>query len=389
MANAPAQGKAPSAPVPAGATARPFLLAWAVFWLLLAVVEVQDHLRHGQADLWRPLLWEGSSCLVASALVALLWPHVPRLDPLLGQPWRWVVRPLALLPLAAPAFVAAVYAIRHGVHALAGLTYQHAPWPQVLLYEGVKFSLFFGLFVAMIFGFRSFAALHAERLRAEAHLALAREAQLTQLAQQIEPHFLFNAINTVASAIPDQPALAERLLLRLAALLRATTDLARRPVVTLDEELALLLAYAEIMGQRFAGRVVTEWRVDESLRGHRVPALILQPLLENAFRHGVERFPGPARIEIEVGRAGADSLRASVACNLGALPAVPEEGVGLGNVRRRLALLHGERAALVLEANPGGGVRAVVVWPEEPPARWKGASSSEPGRTMAETLPET
>jgi LytS/YehU family sensor histidine kinase len=258
----------------------------------------------------------------------------------------------------------------------------------VLLYEGVKFSLFYGLFVAMIFGFRSFAALHAERLRAEAHLALAREAQLTQLAQQVEPHFLFNAINTVASAIPDQPALAERLLLRLAALLRATTDLARRPVVTLDEEMALLRAYAEIMGQRFAGRVLTEWRVDDSLRGHCVPALILQPLLENAFRHGVERHAGPARIEIEVGRAGAAALRASVACSLGVLPAVAQEGVGLGNVRRRLSLLHGERASLRLETNPGGGVRAVVEWPAEPSAQWKGASASETGRTLAETLPE-
>jgi len=345
---------------------RPFLIAWAVFWLLMAVVEVQDHWRQGQADLWRPLLWAGSSCLVASMLVALLWRHVPRLDPLLGQPWRWLAWPLALLPLAAPAFVGAVYAIRHGVHALAGLAYQHASWLQVLLYEGVKFSLFFGLFVAMIFGFRSFSALHAERLRAEAHLALAREAQLTQLAQQIEPHFLFNAINTVASAIPDQPALAEHLLLRLAALLRATTDLARRPIVTLDEELALLRAYAEIMGQRFAGRVALEWHVDDSLRGQRVPALILQPLLENAFRHGVERHAGPARIEIEVAPSGASALRASVACSLGALPAALEEGVGLANLRRRLALLHGERASLVLEADPGGGVRAAVEWPAEP-----------------------
>lgn len=363
MASAPATASLPPTALPAGATVRSFLIAWVVFWLLLVTVGVQEHLRNAQGGLWRPLLWEGSSCVVASALVALLWRHLPRLDPLLGQPGRWLLRPLMLLPLAAPAFVAAVYAIRHGVHLLAGLTYSHPPWPQVLLYEGVKFSLFYGLFVAMIFGFRSYAALQAERLRAEASLALAREAQLTQLAQQIEPHFLFNAINTVASAIPEQPALAEHLLLRLATLLRATTDLTRRPWVTLEEELALLRAYADIMSQRFADRVVLHWRIDDALLAQRVPALILQPLLENAFRHGVERHAGPARIDIDVDRRDPTTLRARIACNLGQLPDAPAEGVGLATVRRRLALLHGGRASLSLLPTAGGGVSAVLEWP--------------------------
>lgn len=346
------------------AAARAFVIAWAVFWLLLFTVAVQEHLRFGSvADLWRPLLAEGSSCVVTSLIVWLQWPHLPRLDPLLGRPWRWLARPLALLPLVAPLFVAAVYAIRHAVHALAGLTYRHPPWPEVLLYESIKFSVFYLLFVAVFFGIRSFAALHAERLRAEAHLALARQAQLAQLAQQIEPHFLFNALNVVASAIPEQPALAERLLLRLSALLRAATDLTRRPQVSLAEELNLLQAYAEIMGQRFADRVQVAWHVDDSLRGERVPALILQPLLENAFRHGVERHAGPAQIEICIGRTGQGALRASVACSLGALPATPGEGVGLANVRERLALLFAGRASLTVAPRPGGGVVAAIEWP--------------------------
>ncbi|MCC6851065.1 MAG: histidine kinase [Rubrivivax sp.] len=369
---------AAAAQAPGGrSAARAFVVAWAVFWLLLLTVAVQEHLRFGSpAELWRPLLWEGSSCLVASGLVWLQWRQLPRLDPLLGQPWRWLLRPLVLLPVAAPLFVAAIYAIRHLVHALAGLKYQHPPWPQVLLYESVKFAVFYLLFVAVIFGLRSFAALHAERLRAEANLALAREAQLAQLAQQIEPHFLFNALNVVASAIPEQPALAERLLLRLAALLRAATDLTRRPQVSLGEEVDLLRAYAEIMGQRFADRVSITWQVDQSQREQRVPALILQPLLENAFRHGVERHAGAARIEIEVGRGGAGLVRASVSCNLGALPATPEQGVGLANVRHRLALLYGERASLSLAPRPGGGVVARIEWPASV------AAHGEPGRAQ-------
>ena len=390
------EGVAGERPAAAPGPARAFLLAWGVFWLLLITVAVQDHLRQGQTDLWRPLLWELSSCAVASLLVWRAWRHVPRLDGRLAQPWRWLALPLTLLPALAPLFVGAVFAIRHGVYALVGQSYRHAPWPEVLAYESLKFAIFYLLFAAVFFGMRSFAALHAERLRAESSVALAREAQLVQLAQQIEPHFLFNALNTVAAAIPEQPARAERLLLRLASLLRAATNLARRPVVSLAEELALLEAYAEIMGERFADRVTLHWHVDESLHACRVPALILQPLLENAFRHGVERHAGPARIEIELVRVvpiapassallgahavaadAAPAWRATVSCNLGSLPPAHgpqlELGVGLTNVRRRLALAHGEAASLRLErmsadagaegGSGGGGVRVTVELP--------------------------
>ncbi len=364
---APAVAQAPRAQT---GPVRAFAVAWAVFWLLLVTVALQDHLRRGHTDLWRPLLWELSSGLVASLLVWRLWPHVPRLDRLLAHPWRWTARPLAALPLLAPLFVGAVFAIRHAVYALVGESYRHAPWPELLVYESLKFAIFYLLFVAVFFGMRSFAAMHTERLRAEAGLALAREAQLAQLAQQIEPHFLFNALNTVASVIPDQPALAEHLLLRLAELLRAATDLTRRPHVTLAEELKLLRAYAEIMGQRFVGRVSMQWQVDETLADCRVPALILQPLLENAFRHGVERHAGRARIDIQVARAerqGTSLLRATVACSLGELapelPTEPARGVGLANVRRRLALAHDEHATLRLEARAGGGVCATIELP--------------------------
>jgi two-component system, LytTR family, sensor kinase len=366
--DAPGAHEAPAGPSsgwPAG-TRRAFIVAWGVFWLLLVTVAVQEHLRQGQTDLWRPLLWELSSCLVSTLLVAALWRQIPRLDKHLSQPWSWAMRPLALLALAAPMFVLVVYSLRHGVYALVGQTYRHAPWPELFVYEVIKFSIFYGLFVAMIFGLRSFAAFHAERHRADEGLALAREAQLAQLAQQIEPHFLFNALNTVAAIIPEQPALAERLLLRLAALLRAATDLTRRPLVSLDEELTLLEAYAEIMGQRFAERVSLTWAIEPALRPCRVPALSLQPLLENAFRHGVERHAGPVAIEVRVERAAtAGRVRAAVACSAGRLDPTAAPGVGLANVRRRLALVHGEAASLVVAPRAGGGVTASVEWPCE------------------------
>ena len=169
-----------------------WLLAWVAFWLLMATVAVQDHLHDsGPHSLWRPLLWEGSSCLVASAMLALMWRHMPRDDSLLTQPARWFVRQLRWLPLLAPLFVIAVYAIRHGVVAAFGQTYNHPPWGQVFLYECTKFALFYTLFVAIVFGLRTHLALAKQRERTQA-------AQLAQLTQQLEPHFLFNALNTVA-----------------------------------------------------------------------------------------------------------------------------------------------------------------------------------------------
>jgi two-component system LytT family sensor kinase len=328
-----------------------WLLAWSAFWLLMATVAVQDHVRdHGAHALWRPLLWEGSSCLVASAMLALAWLRAPRDDGLLATPSRWFVRQLRWLPLLAPLFVVAVYAIRHGVMALLGQTYHHPPWGAVFLYECTKFALFYTLFVAVVFGLRTHIALAEQRSRTQA-------AQLAQLTQQLEPHFLFNALNTIASTIHSNPDLADSMLTRLAALLRATTDLTRKPTCTLDEELKLLEGYTAIMCERFADRVTLEQQVDAAARACRVPTLSVQPLMENAFRHGVERFSEPTHVVLRASRR-ADRVRVEVEQSRGGVADAPAAGVGLGTLRERLAALHGERAQVGLDALPGGGACA-------------------------------
>jgi hypothetical protein len=328
-----------------------WLLAWAAFWLLMTTVAVQDHVRDtGPHALWRPLLWEGSSCLVASVMLALMWRDAPRHDAELTQPARWFARQLRWLPLLAPLFVVAVYAIRHGVFLALGQTYHHPPWGQVFLYECTKFALFFTLFIAVVFGLRTHMALAEQRMRTQA-------AQLAQLTQQLEPHFLFNALNTVASTIHSNPDLADSMLTRLAALLRATTDLTRKPTCTLDEELKLLQGYTAIMCERFADRVTLEQQIDPAARACRVPTLSVQPLMENAFRHGVERTSEPTRLVLRAQRV-ADRMRVEVEQSRGGVDEAAAAGVGLGTLRERLAALHGTRAQVGLDALPGGGARA-------------------------------
>jgi signal transduction histidine kinase len=339
-----------------------FLVAWIAFWILLFTIAVQDHLRQGEADLWRPLLWEGSSFLVASAILGTQWQRLHRRDHLLATPWRWFVANLAWLPVAAVGFVVVVYALRHGVYAALGLRYQHEPWAMVFRYETLKFGMFYLLFVAVLFGVRSHVALADARLRAERARALSQQAQLLQLTQQLEPHFLFNALNTIAATVHTDAQLADTLLTRLAALLRAATDLTRRPEIPLAEELQLVEAYTAIMRERFVDRLAVSFDVDADAPACRVPALVLQPLVENAFRHAVEPHPGRTTLVVRAKRHGA-RLRLDVQDDTGTLPAVPVFGVGLSNLRKRLAMRYGGDAVLELLRREGGGVIARVDLP--------------------------
>jgi hypothetical protein len=339
-------------------------IAWSVFWLLMMTVAVQDHLRQGHTDLWKPLLWEGTSCVVASIIVALQWRRVHHHDRWLAQPWRWFGASLLWLPLAAPGFVTAAYGMRHAVHAALGQPYHHEAWGIVFRYESLKFSLFYLLFVAILFGMRSRAALSAERVRAERSRALSQQAQLLQLTQQIEPHFLFNALNTIAATIHTDPERADTLLTRLAALLRAATDLARQPEVALADELRLLEGYAAIMCERFAGRVDLHWDIDPHSTACRVPTLALQPLLENAFLHGVERRSQPTRVVVRSRRDGL-RLLLEVEDDAGELPASQQFGIGLTNLQQRLALRFGVHAALTLSQRGAAGVLARIEMPCE------------------------
>jgi two-component system LytT family sensor kinase len=350
-------------PVQLSLPVAPFALAWGVLWLLMASVEVQDFWRAGQSGVWRPLVWQGTSCLVATALVMLHARLVARQDARLARPWLWFALQLRWLPPISVAFVAVVFAMRHGIYALAGERYDHRTWGELFLYECLKFSAYYLLFVAILFGIRSYLALVAAQLHAERSQALARQAQLLQLAQQIEPHFLFNALGTISEIIHSDPQLADALLGRLATLLRAATDLTRRPESTLDEELGLLKGYASIMHERFADRVSTQFEIDDSLHACKVPTLLLQPLLENAYRHGVEKRLGFASITVRAEREGVDRMRLSVQDDIGQLAPNPVFGAGLSNLRDRLAVRFGTDASLTVRSRAQGGVESVIALP--------------------------
>jgi two-component system, LytTR family, sensor kinase len=265
-------------------------------------------------------------------------------------------------PLVALGFVGALYGLRHAVRAAFGLPYEHQPWPEVLAYESLKFSVFYVLFAGVSFALRSFQALAAERVRTERLERLSTEARLAQLTQQMQPHFLHNALNTIASLVHDDPDAADAALLHLSQLLRAATDAARRPLHPLADELALARSFAELMQQRFGpARVQMQWDTDAA-PAIDVPALSLQPLLENAFVHAVERRAALTTIQVMV-RHEAARLILSVADDGPGNAAAHHSGVALANLRERLRTLYGEVASLQLLPRAGGGSVAVLELP--------------------------
>jgi LytS/YehU family sensor histidine kinase len=199
--------------------------------------------------------------------------------------------------------------------------------------------------------------------RLEAQLA---EARLDALRRQLDPHFLFNTLNTVSALVERDPRGVRRMISRLSELLRHSFEGAGEAEVTLRAELALLSRYVEIMQVRFQGRLDVETRAPGELLDALVPSMVLQPLVENAIKHGVERSTGPARIEIEAHREGsALVLRVSDdGPGIGERDAAGSpQGVGLPNTIARLEQLYGAAQRFTLASAATGGTVAEVRLP--------------------------
>ena len=273
----------------------------------------------------------------------------------------------------------------------AWLTYAALRYPGELFVYGVLA----GVLVA-----RDYAAQARRREREAADLAVraARleaglaEARLHALGAQLQPHFLFNALNTVSAYTEREPATARRLMAELGQLLRASLDHGTRPEVALREELAFLDAYLAIERARFGDRLVVAVRADDGALGALVPGFLLQPLVENAIKHGVGPRAVGGRVDVDVrqetGCVGGDGLVLRVRDDGVGLPAgwdmEAHAGVGLGNVAERLAALYPGRHRLHVGPAPEGGVLVAVSLPfrpEAPAKRMPGAVSRPPAST--------
>lgn len=243
--------------------------------------------------------------------------------------------------------------------------------PAFLKYVGLTFLSGLVTYAIIVLAWHAArVAAEARRRRAEAAdlelrtaelKALLAEARLGRLQHQLQPHFLFNALQTLNGLIESgRRDVAAGMTRRIADFLRRSLSLAGRPEIALREELDLLDDYLEIQRQRYGPRLQVDVEAAPAALGVPVPTLVLQPLVENAIRHGIERRAGAGSIRVDARIVG-DDLVVEVLDDGPGPAAGSSSGLGLDNTRARLRELHGPGADLDLGPGPGGrGTRVRV-----------------------------
>jgi signal transduction histidine kinase len=314
----------------------------------------------------RPLPWMHLLRLIAPGMVlwALLTPPIMRLA--IRYPLSWRTAPLHL-------FAAGIACVLD-----ASLYHVIDPWVSTsgtrtwvagfFRYMQINTINYFGVVAVTLVS--RYATLLRERMVAAAELkAQLTTAHLRSLQGQLRPHFLFNTLNTIAELVHRDPEAADRMIGRLGALLRRSFDTHGDQEVSLESELEFLRDYSEIVCTRFHGRIAITMSIDPEALGARVPSLVLQPLVENAVRHGLEPRAEGGTVEI-VARRRLDLLELEVRDDGCGLPredasGVPawREGVGLRNTRDRLQHLYGSAHRFSVRSRVTGGAIVAIQIP--------------------------
>jgi len=224
--------------------------------------------------------------------------------------------------------------------------------------------LSYTVFVTVFYFFERLRIAQAQQLAAAELQTELAQAQLENLRLQLQPHFLFNTLNTISSVMYENVRVADAMITQLSDLLRLTLQASRANEIPLAEELEITRLYLDLMQKRFENHLRVTYSVDPSLNTSLVPQLILQPLLENSLRHGMK--PGDSAMELSIAahrENGSLILQVSdTGSGLGEIDPsrVFGRGLGLSNIRDRLAHLYGDRQQFSISNRPGGGAEVTL-----------------------------
>jgi len=310
---------------------------------------------------WKPFLWELSSVVVIVALIPLIVrveSHF-RLD---ARPrGRIVAAHIVTALLFSAVHTTGMVWIRKLVYALAGESYDIDDLWLTWFYELQKDAITYLIILLGVFAVREFNVRRAGELRARTLAADLSDARLRHLTAQVDPHFLFNALNAISNRMREDVDAADRMITRLGDLLRAAYDTDDQVLVPLDRELEWLRGYAAMMSERYRGQLAFELDVEPGLEDSNVPRLLLQPIVENAFRHGLAQGRGTLWVKI---RRDGEALLCEIADDGVGLTGVPEmRGTGLSNVSRRLELLFPGRHELSFAPREPRGTLVTIRFP--------------------------
>lgn len=228
---------------------------------------------------------------------------------------------------------------------------------------------FYGVIVLLVYAYDYYRKYREGELKAAELRAQLAQAQLQALKMQLHPHFLFNTLNAISELVYKDPEAAEQMITQLSDMLRLSLDKVGVQEVSLKQELEFLGKYLEIEQTRFQERLRVEMQIDPATLDASVPNMILQPLVENAVRHGIAPRATGGRIEIRARRSNG-MLQLDVHDDGRGLPTTEAEravshksGVGLANTRARLAHLYGAAHRFALESTPGEGLTVRMAIP--------------------------
>jgi hypothetical protein len=276
----------------------PYLLLFSAIALLHSLSELQAYHHSGGTRDWEPFLWEFSSVICVALLTLGIYRLVKHME---GRPWpQQAAMHFLGYVLFSSLHVAGMFGIRFAVYGLLGQEYAPGPWRQLLLYEGGKDAVSYLTLVLVLQGFRAWRAGLARQQELERTRRELAEAQAARLADQVQPHFLFNSLNLIASVMHEDVARADTLLCDLASLLRQTTQAQQVVEHSLADELLLVQPFLSLMQARFgAERLRVELQISDAAKAFRLPALLLLGPVENAIKHDVAQHSGPVTVRLQ------------------------------------------------------------------------------------------
>lgn len=367
-------GLPPASPEPApnaSPAAARYWIPISACWILITLASGLQELLILRGEFWAAFRFAGSLWLPWAVLTPIIiW--FSNANTLVRTHWRQrLVRHFLLcvvlaIPLGLISHWAGPPPSRRNAQPPPDATPNQVSLPEIILRRGIfQFPIYWSI-VAIAHAF-----IFSQQARAREQQALYLETRLAKsrlqaLQMQLNPHFLFNTLNSIASLVHENPKAADEMITSLSEFLRLTLKTSDRSEVPLREEMNFLDHYLAIEQIRFGDRLCVEKQIEPALLGAQVPVLLLQPLVENAIKHGIEKKLGPGVITITARRNNV-SLQLEVRDNGRGLQSATHgaiaEGVGLSNIRARLRELAGDAATLQISSPAEGGFVAEIRLP--------------------------
>lgn len=337
-----------------------------LYGLYLGINQIIGLAGERQIEPWKPLVWELSSVTLVFALIPLIVLFERRFRFNARPIWRTLLLHLAAALVFSALHITGMLLLRGLAYAIAGQHYDYGDLALRFIYELQKDLVTYLIVLLVIFAGREFQIRRTGELRAAELAGELSQARLSQLTAQIEPHFLFNALNAISNRMHEDVEAADRMISDLGNLMRAAYDSGNQALVPLSRELEWLRGYASMMTERFRGQLYFELNVPPNLSDIQVPRLLLQPLVENALRHGLSSGRGTLKVDV-VPRDG--RLHYTIRDDgSGIRDASVKFGTGLSNVARRLELLYPGQHTLAIRGLEGGGTEVSLSFPLDSPA---------------------